>query len=143
MWAINYKSRKRTLHMQHTRLVIHCTVWLKSYSHCRLLHMASFCIAAEWRQTHNIKPNAGYQYNTNYNMQRESKQTILTANTFSDNGNLLVAPPCGRITTRLLPYVRTAPLLKQYTKAFVELAINDYLNSIKPQLCLRGFSDFP
>lgn len=82
--------------------------------------MASFLFAAEWRQTDDVKLDAGYQYNTNYNMQGESKQTIPTANYIWDNGNLLVAPPCGRITTLLPPYVRTAPLLKQYTKAFVE-----------------------
>lgn len=45
-----------------TQSVIHLTVWMKSYSHWPGLHMASFLITAECRQTERL--NAGYQYNT-------------------------------------------------------------------------------
>lgn len=113
-------SHANTLFTCNTRLVIHLAVWLKSYSHWRQLHVASRLITAERRQTHDVKPNAGYQYNTNYSMRGESKQPVPTANSVWDNGNLSVSPPCGRITTLLPPDVSTAPLLKQYTKDFVE-----------------------
>lgn len=50
---VGNKQQVTQMYTSHaTQLVIHLTVWLKSYSLWPQLHMASFLITAEYRQTH-------------------------------------------------------------------------------------------
>lgn len=50
---VGNKQQVTQMYTSHaTQLVIHLTVWLKSYSLWPRLHMASLLITAECRQTH-------------------------------------------------------------------------------------------